>query len=136
MADSKRPPLLALAADLAALLLLAAGAVALLTPDLVIRIAGVRVSLRTPWRPFAFALVVLIVRNLLVRRPASFAWAARPFRKITWTRVKAAAAAPLLLEEHNLFEPTSRPARLRLIAALVVGFSALTAALTWPQVAR
>ena len=61
MKPSKR----ALAADVLAAALLAAGTVSLFSNDLSLRIAGIRISMRTSWRPFVLAVVVLAIRNWL-----------------------------------------------------------------------
>lgn len=120
----------ALAADLLAVVFLAAGTIALFTSDLSFRIAGVRVSVRTSWRPFLLAVIVLVIRNVLVRRPPSFAWVLAPFRRFSFARLVREAKDPLPLDERALF----RKVTLREFALLVVGFSGLTVALTWPQI--
>ena len=77
----------ALAADVLALVLLAAGTIAHFTSDVSFRIVGLRISMRTSWRPFLLAVIVLAIRNVLVRRPPSFAWALTPFRRFTFARL-------------------------------------------------
>ena len=129
---SKRPPGLALAADLLAVALLAAGAFALYTSDLSLRILGLRISMRTPWRPFLLAVIVLVIRNLIVRRPPSFAWVLTPFRRFSVARLVKDATDPLPLDEGALFAKVT----FRELALLLFGFSALVAALTWPQIVR
>ena len=71
----------ALAADVLAAALLAIGTLALFSDDLSLRIAGIRISMRTSWRPFVLAVIVLAIRNWFVRQPPSFAWAIAPFRR-------------------------------------------------------
>src|SRR6185295_15951453 len=117
----------ALAADLLAAALLAAGTISLFSNDLSLRIAGIRISMRTSWRPFVLAIIVLAVRNWLVRRPPSFAWVIAPFRRFSLARLAREAGDPLPLDEDALFETTTA----REFALLLVGFSALTIALTW-----
>ena len=122
----------ALAADFLAAVLLAAGALALFTSDLSFRILGVRISMRTPWRPFLLAVIVLVIRNVLVRRPPSFIWVLTPFRRFSFARLVKGTRDPLPLDERALFEKTT----FRELALLVLGFTALVAALTWPQIVR
>jgi hypothetical protein len=125
-------PRKALAADLFAAVLLAAGTAALFTTDLTFRFAGVRISLRTPWRPFLLAAIVLAIRNLLVRQPPSFAWVVTPFKRFSLARLVQEAHEPLPLDERALFDKIT----FRELALLVLGFSALVVALTWPQIVR
>ena len=122
----------ALAADVLAAALLAIGTLAHFSDDLSFRIAGIRISMRTSWRPFVLAVIVLVIRNWLVRQPPSFAWAIAPFRRFSVARLVKEARDPLPLDERALFKTTTA----REFALLVVGFSALTIALTWPQIAR
>jgi hypothetical protein len=122
----------ALAADLLAATLITVGCVALFSNDLTLRIAGMRISLRTSWRPFLLAVIVLAVRNWLVRRPPSFAWLIAPFRRSSLARLVKEARDPLPLDERALF---GKPAAQE-FALVVLGFSALTVALTWPQIIR
>src|SRR5512134_2931444 len=99
MRASNRPPGWALAADLLAVVLVVAGVFVLLSNDLSFRIIGTRVSVRSAWRPFLWALLVLAVRNWYVRRPASFSWLLTPFKPSTWARLRREAKAPLLMDE-------------------------------------
>src|SRR5580765_5007057 len=127
-----KPSKKALAADILAAALLAAGTVSLFSNDLTLRIAGVRISMRTAWRPFVLAVVVLAVRNWLVRQPPSFAWVIAPFRRFSLARLVKEARDPLPLDERALAGKTTA----RQFALLLLGFSALTIALTWPQIVR
>jgi len=82
--DSKRTPAWAIAADVLAVVLLAAGTTALLTSDMRLRLFGVvSVSLRTAWRPYLLAVVVLALRNWRVSHPLSFSWLATLLRHVT-----------------------------------------------------
>jgi hypothetical protein len=128
MSPSKK----ALAADVVAAALLAIGTLALFSIDLSFRIAGVRISMRTPWRPFLLAVVVLAIRNWLVPHPPSFAGLIASFRRFCLARLATDARDPLPLDERALFRKTTA----RVLALLVLGFSALTMALTWPQIVR
>jgi hypothetical protein len=108
----------ALAADFLAVLLLAAGTIAHFTNDLSFRIAGVRISMRTSWRPILFAVVVLVIRNVLVRQPPSFVWVLTPFRRFSVARLVKETTEPLPLDEHALFQKVT----LREFARLLLGF--------------
>ena len=133
---SKRPQRFALAADVLALALLAAGTLAFFSSDLAFRAFGLRVTVRTPWRPYLWAVVVLFVRNWLVRDPPSFPWAIAPFRKLTWRRLAADARAALPLDDRDLFFEMSRRPRQRLVglAWILGGYTAFFAVLLWPQI--
>src|SRR4026208_1130860 len=120
-------PKKALAADFFAVLLLAAGTIAHFTNDLSFRLPGVRISMRTSWRPFLFAVVVLIIRNVLVRQPPSFAWVLTLLRRFSFARLVTSATDPFPLDERALFQRVT----LREFALLLLGFSALVVALTW-----
>ena len=121
----------ALAADLLAAALLAAGTIALFSTNLSFRVVGIHISMRTSWRPFLLAVIVLAIRNALVRQPPSFVWALAPLRRFS-QRLLQEARNSLPLDERALREKgTSRE-----FALLVLGFSALTIALTWPQIIR
>ena len=88
-------------------------------------IGGLRVSVRSPTRLLIMTVALVALRHLLVPRPSVLTLLAR------------AARAPLPLEEHRLFGPRETATwrqRIGGFAVLVVGFSALVAVLTWPQV--
>jgi hypothetical protein len=127
---------LALAAGALAVSCFAAGTLALFTDDLSVRIFGIRISMRTPWRPYFWGVVLLLARDWLVRQPPSFvAWASAPFRRATLARLATEARAPLPLEERALFvQPMPWSRRIGRLALLLLGFSALVVALTWPQI--
>jgi hypothetical protein len=126
------PPKKALAADLLALALIAAGTIASVSDSTSLRILGVRISMRSSWRPFMLAVVVLAIRNALVRRPPSFAWVVAPFRRFSLARLVKEAKEPLPLDERDLFAKVTA----REFGLLLLGFSMLTIALTWPQIIR
>jgi hypothetical protein len=124
-------------ADFLVVALVVAGTVAFLTPDLTLRPLGFRISMRTAWRPYLFAALMLVVRNILVRRPASFAWVLAPLRAINRARLRDELGAPLPTGEAALFSnPRTWASRMRELALLVAGFSLLVIALTWPQIRR
>jgi hypothetical protein len=122
----------AVAADVLAAALLAIGTLSLFSDDLSLRIVGIRISVRTPWRPFVLAVIVLAIRTWLVRQPPCFAWAIAPLRRFSLARLVKEAGDPLPLDERALFDKTTA----REFALLLVGFSVLTIALTWPQIIR
>jgi hypothetical protein len=102
--------------------LVAIGALALLTSGLEFRIGFIHLSMRSAWRPYLWALIVLGVRNWLAPEPASLEWLAKRAR------------GPLPFEERALFgEPLTWRQRFTRVALLVLAFSILAVALTWPQ---
>jgi hypothetical protein len=116
-------PRLARAADILAAVLFAIGTIALLTDGLELRLGLLRLSMRSAWRPYLWALLLLVIRNWIVPSPGTLDWLARRAR------------APLPFDERDLFGEGLRwPQRCRRLAVLVLAFSALTAAVTWPQV--
>ena len=137
MISSKKALPLALLADFLVLALVVAGTIAFLTPDLAIRPLGFRISLRTAWRPYLWAAILLVIRNTLVRRPPSFSWAIAPFRRMSVSRFRSELTAVLPLDEAALFDD-GRPWTRRLgeLALLTGGYSILVIALTWPQIRR
>jgi hypothetical protein len=94
--------------------------------------------MRTPWRPYLWAAVILVVRNWLVRQPPSFAWALFPFRRTTFARLAREAKEPLPIDEAALVgrpgTPAGRRRAARALGFVVLGFSVLVLALMWPQV--
>ena len=139
----------ALAADFLVLALFAAGTLALLDTDLSFRVLGLRITMRTAWRPYLAGAIILFIRNWIVPRPPSFAWLLVPFRRSTLARLATEAREKLPLDEHALFgradrkrgrEPFSATRRRKRLPApisfalLVLGFSALVIVLLWPQV--
>lgn len=83
-----------------------------------------RLSVRSPTRLYIMTAALLALRHFLVPRPSVLALLVR------------GARAPLFLDEHRLFGPRETAGwgrRIGGFAALTVGFSALVAALTWPQ---
>ena len=146
MNESKRPPRLALAADVLAVVFLLAGTAAFFTSDLSFRILGVHVSMHTAWRPYLWAILLFGIRNWLVRRPLSFTWPLALFiprcfsdrGRAIWRRLATDARAPIPLEESALFIGSSatRSSRFGLLVALLLGFSAIVMPLLWPQVQR
>ena len=93
------------------------------TDGMEFRIGFIHLSIRSAWRPYLWALLLLGVRNWFVPEPASLNWLSRRARD------------PLPFDERSLFgEALTWPQRFARLALLVAGFSLLAAALTWPQV--
>lgn len=122
--ETSRPvPRLARAADILAAGFAIAGTIALCTDGAEFQIGFIHLSMRSPWRPYLWALIVLGIRNWIVPEPGTLAWLARRGRD------------PLPFDERRLFgESLTWTARLGRLALLVLGFSVLAVALTWPQV--
>jgi hypothetical protein len=90
-------------------------------------ILGIRVSVASAWRPWLLGAVVLAVRVAAYPHLPSL------------TGLRERLRRPLLPDDAALFEPPSlrTPTRRAIEWALVVlGFTALTVAFTWPQVRR
>jgi hypothetical protein len=120
---SRSLPRLARAADILATVLLLLAVIAVCTSGIDLRIGFLRLSIRSAWRPFLLALVILGIRHWFVPKPATFEWLSRR------------AGGPLPIEESRLFgESKTWPQRIGGLTLLVLGFSVLTAWLTWPQV--
>jgi hypothetical protein len=118
-------PPLARAADLLAAALFLAGTIALFTPGMEFDLGVMRVSIRSAWRPYMWALVVLGIRSWFVPQPASLEWLLRR------------AGGELPFEERRLFgERLTWPQRIGRFALLVLVFGTITAAITWPQLRR
>jgi hypothetical protein len=87
------------------------------------QIGFVHLSMRSAWRPYLWALILLGLRNWFVPDPATLDFLARRAR------------GPLPFDERSLVgESLTWRQRIGTLALLVVGFSALAIALTWPQV--
>jgi hypothetical protein len=133
---SNRTPPAAVAADLLAVALVAAGTIAFFSTDTTFRILTIRISMRAAWRPFVWALLVLILRNWFVRRPPSFSWVVAPVKRLMLDRLANDARAPIALDERALFfeSSMSRVRRLSGVGWLLIAFSTLMGALLWPQI--
>jgi hypothetical protein len=123
--DQRGLPAAAVVADLLAIALIVAGGLTFKLGPYHFTIFDILVRVRTPWRPWLLAAVILTIRLLLVRRFPHFTWIS-----------DFGARRPLSLEEHHLFETKHVPVstRLRELALLLAGFSLLVAAFTWPQI--
>jgi len=112
----------AAAADVLAFIFFLAGIATVALGDASFRIGSLTVKMTSPWRPFLWAVLVLVIRHWLVPRPPAF---------VTLVRT---ASRPLPTGDTALF-PAARswPVRLREFALLLGGFSLLTVAFTWPQ---
>jgi hypothetical protein len=120
----KTLPRPAVVADVIVLLLLLAARAIFVTGGWVLRVGPVRLSLRSPWRALALALLIAAVRGYFVRRP--------PQLPHLWP----GARDPLPFDEAQLFgaaECPSWPRRIGYAIALFAGFSVLVVAMTWPQ---
>ena len=121
--NTSRPLRLARAADILAAVLVVVGTIAMSTSGMELQIGFVHLSMRSAWRPYLWALIVLGIRNWFVPEPATLDFLSRRAR------------SPLPFDERSLFgESLTWPQRIGRLALLVFGFSVLAAALTWPQV--
>jgi hypothetical protein len=114
-------------ADLLVLALLIAGALSFPWDGYRLRVLGVRISVRSAWRPWLAAILLLIVRAIVHPHLPRL------------TRLRSSARRPLPLDEAALFDPPAvRPAAHRAAewVAVLAGFAALTAVFTWPQVSH
>ena len=116
-------PRLARAADILAAILFVLGTIAVFTPGLEFNLGVARLSIRSAWRPYLWALVIVALRNWFVPEPPSLNWLARR------------AGDPLPFDERRLFgEALTWPQRVGRLALLVLVFSGIAIALTWPQI--
>lgn len=114
----------ALAAEVVALLLLLAAGALLVTGGWVIWIGPFRLSIRSAWWPLALALMVVAGRYWLP-----------PGRPVLPTLL-ARLVGPLAHDEQRLFAPLDRrpwTRRIACLALLILGYTLLVVALTWPQ---
>jgi hypothetical protein len=122
--DPAKLPWPAVAADVLVMVLLLVSAATSVAGGWLIRLGLWRLSMRTPWRGVALAVVIAGFRYWLVPRPPHF------------PRLWAQLRTPLPLDEQQLFGPRGRrtwPGRIGYATVLVVSFTALVVALTWPQ---
>lgn len=111
----------ALALDILATIFVLAGSFSILTGGIRFDVWGVRVSLRSAWRPGLIALALIILRQCIVSyRPAL-------------TRFFQSASDPLPLEEAALFPSEPMLKRLAVFGGAALLFTALTIWATWPQ---
>lgn len=119
-------------ADVAAIILLAVGAHVIVAGGFVVRFLGLRISLRSEWRTLLWAVAILIIRHLIVRRPSL------PEQAVTSMRNMARATVRLPLDLELLGQNRPRPSggRRRMVGAIAVTvlFAGLTAIMTFPQV--
>jgi hypothetical protein len=136
----KRPPALGAAADLLAIALLIAGTFILIKGGLIFRIGAVHLSMRTAWRPYLWGVIVVTIRSWAMRQPPSVTGLFNLFASLgraSATRLVKDATDPLPLDERELFAArASWPRRVGRLAWLMLGFSSLVTALTWPQIRR
>ena len=118
--DPAKLPWPVVAADVFVIVLLLVAIATAFAGGWLIRLGPIRVSMRTPWRALALALLVFGFRYRLVPKPPTF------------HRLWAELRKPLPLEEQQLFGPRGRrtwPGRIGYAAVLVVSFTALVIAL-------
>ncbi|HEY0876718.1 MAG TPA: hypothetical protein VGD94_24800, partial [Vicinamibacterales bacterium] len=120
--DRVRLPWWVIAADLLVAVTFVVGAIALMTDDLMITIAGERFSARSATRPFAWAIGLAIVRFYFCRLPP---WG---FDRLTQR------PAALTFEESRIFAPMPVGAwpRIRELTLLTLSYAVLVAIATWP----
>jgi hypothetical protein len=113
-------------ADLVAAVLFGTALVVFITGGGVLWLGELRLSVRTPARPFLWGLVLTAIRYWFVREPPHLVGRLLQPRP------------PLALEEHQLFAPAAVGLwhRIGEFLLLTAGFSALIAIATWPQVAQ
>jgi len=131
-------PLWARAADAATIALILLALFVALEGGFVFWPNGLRISVRSEWRPLGWALALLVVRHLFVREA--------PIHRRFISKLDAAAKAPGPLPEDAppVIEPLApRPIRWKRVltytiysALVVLLYSALTAVMTYPQVTR
>ena len=135
MTVGRKPfPRWAQAADLLTIALFVTAGQVAVSGGYFFRLLDYRVSLRSQWRILLWALAILIIRHVLVRRPALHEEAAK------WVR-KAARAIARLPDDRDLLrsDRTRRAGRRRAALtapAAALFFVAATAIMTWPQLQR
>jgi hypothetical protein len=103
----------------------------------IFRVAGFRISLRSGWRPFAWAVAFACVRHVLQRRPAIHQSIAAHIVALTKTGHALADDLALLYQaraDAAITSPTGRRRRLVEGVGVVLLFAALTCVMTYPQV--
>ena len=131
-------PLWARAADAATIALLFLALFVALEGGFVFWPNGLRISVRSEWRPLGWALALLVARHLLVREA--------PIHRRFISRLDAAARAPGPLRDDTppVAEPGApRPIRWKRVltytiygALVVLLYAVLTAVMTYPQITR
>jgi len=129
--DSGDLPLWARVADWMVVALIVLGVFVAIEGGFVELIAGVRVSVRSGWRPLGWAVAVLLVRHRLIRRPPIH-------RHLGATLMTAGRAAGPLRDDLVLLGRTAdrprRTPRWMYAVAVIAFYAALTALMTYPQV--
>ena len=109
-------------ADTLVFILFLAGIATLILDDASFRIGPLFVKMRSAWRPFLWATLVLVIRNWFVPAPPSF------------VNVFRSAGGDLRVGDAQLFAGTaSWTRRLGEFVLLCAGFALLTIVFTWPQ---
>lgn len=115
-----KAPRAAIAADLLAAALFLLGTCAMFA-GWSLDLGFLRVSVRSPWRPYMWAALIIIIRRYFVPDPPPFAPLLR------------SGEGPLPADEHQLFGVMTS-AMWRQVGLLAVVLGGLTIAYTWPQI--
>ena len=125
------------AADAAAIALVIVALFVLAHGGFVLQVLGLRLSIRSEWRLFAWAAGLIVVRHLIIRRP--------PIHRSVASRVAGAARDPgPLIDDIAFFDRKATPrttqpttSRYRTAVGIIgvfVLYAGLTALMTYPQV--
>lgn len=133
MIDRRVLPRWAQCADIAAIVLLAVAGQVIMAGGFVFRLLGVRISIRTEGRTLVWAIAILVIRHILVRRPSL------PLHLWMLAQRLAKAAGRLPRDLDLLGQPDRAghgPQFRRVLGGIAVAalFAGLTAAMTMPQV--
>ena len=133
------------AADAAVLALLLLGLFIAFHGGFVFQPAGFRISVRSEWRPVAWAGILILLRHVLVRDPALHRRLGSGIGAVISPIAAAARAAGPLADDGEVASqeaPDGRGLRSRFLkravwcAGIVAAFAILTAGMTYPQVRR
>ena len=122
-----------IAADVAALALLAVSAQVALNGGFVVHLPGIRISAQSPWRSFALGVALLAVRHYLVRRPSLLDQSVKLLHAIARLIRRLPDDRRLLGTDHPIRPQRTRHAVLILVGVAIL-FSVFTVVMTYPQV--
>jgi hypothetical protein len=129
------------AADVGAILLLVLAGIVAMDGGFVVQPAGLRISIRSEWRPLLWAGILVLARHVLVRDPALHRRIIAGLRTLTSAVWAAARASGPLADDVPASDQGALTGRRRGVVvrmawglAVVVLFVALTAVMTYPQV--